>query len=566
MKTTRLGLLFPLVVSGCLLALPVPRALADRTWNAPSGDWFTATNWNPQTLPTSSDNVTLGNNATVTVGTAGSTATAGGLFVGYPTTGTGMLLITGGSTLNDTYAEIGISGLGYGTGSVTVDNGTWNNNTGGLIVGFGAYGTLTITNNSLVTSGNTTLAQDTGSTATVTMDSGTWNANRPGTFSQIGAGGTATMNLSGGTFNVYDVAVGGLGTGTMNITGGTFNSTYHIYVGGYNYFGTAHVGDGTMTVTNGTAADYDGVIGDGGTGIVTIGTGGKWTNSDALFVGNRTTGSLKIVGNGIVTVTSSTGILTIGNLAGSQGTLQIGDNDAFTGTLTAKVITGGAGTAKMILAQTNGFTLSTPLTGSLGLQQTGTGTTTLTAAANQNTYTGGTIIAAGKLMVNSTAGTGTGAVEVQSGGAIGGTGSITGALTIDGGGVLAPGSTNFTTNGGISLLDNAQIAFTLGTTSQKVTDNGALTLGQNVTLTLTAGAGFGVGTYSLINFTGGLTDNSSGFSGWSVAGLPGAYTATFSMVGSSLKLNVANVPEPGSSTALALGLAICVGHWRRRRL
>ena len=565
MKTTHLGLLFPLVVSGCFWALPVPRALADYTWNLPTGDWFTATNWNPQTLPTSADAVTISNNSSVTISTAGSTAMAGPLFVGYPA-GTSSLLISGGSALNDTYAEIGISGLGYGTGSVTVDNGTWNNNTGVLAVGFGAYGTLTITNNSLVTSGNATLAQGTDSTATVTMNSGTWNANRPGAFSQLGAGGTATMNLNGGTFNIYDGSVGALGTGTMNVNGGTFNSTSHIYVGGYNYFGTAHAGNGTMTVTNGTATDYDGVIGDGGTGIVTIGTGGKWTNSDALFVGNRTTGSLKIVANGIVTVTSSSGTLTVGNLAGSQGTLQIGDSDAFTGTLTAKVITGGAGTAKMILAQTNGFTLSSALTGSLSLQQTGAGTTTLTAAANQNTYTGGTIITSGKLMVNSTAGTGTGAVEVQSSGAIGGTGSITGALTIDGGGALAPGSANFTTNGGISLLDNAKIVFTLGTTSDKVTDNGALTLGQNVTLALTPGSGFGVGTYSLINFTGGLTDNSSSFSGWSVAGLPGAYTANFTMVGSSLKLNVTNVPEPGSTTALALGLTICIGHWRRRRL
>jgi fibronectin-binding autotransporter adhesin len=552
--------LLPILFASSLLLRPADEALADVHWNASTGDWFINTNWTSQTLPTSSIDTYIDNGGTVTVSTAG--AQAQGLFVGEPG-GSGTLVISGSGTLSSLYAKIGISGLGMGTGSVTVDGGNWNDNTGILAVGFGAYGSLTITNNGTVTSGSATIAQGTGSTGTVTMNSGTWNANQGGTFSQIGAGGTATMYLNGGTFSTYDAAVGGSSSGTMIINGGTWNSSYRIYVGGYNYFGVDHNADGTMTVTNGTAGDYDGYVGDGGIGIVTIGNGGKWANSDALFVGNRSSGTLTIKGSGIVSVTSSAGQVTIGNLSGSQGTLQIGDNDAFTGSLSVKTITGGAGTAKVVFAQTNAFSLSASLTGSVSVQQTGAGTTTLSATANANTYTGGTVISGGKLLVNSLGGTGSGAVEVQSGGAIGGTGSITGALTIDGGGLLAPGSTTFTAST-ISLLDNAKLAFTLGTVSDKVTDAAGLSLGQNITLSLTTGTGFGLGTYSLINYAGTLVDNSNNFSGWTVVGLPGNFTASFQLSGSSVQLKIANIPEPTSSTVLALGLAICVSRWRRR--
>jgi fibronectin-binding autotransporter adhesin len=279
------------------------------------------------------------------------------------------------------------------------------------------------------------------------------------------------------------------------------------------------------------------------------------------------TGNVTLDGNGSVnmlTTYSPAQVMNLGYVSGSQGTLQIGENDAYTGSLGIKAVSGGAGTAKVILDQTNSFTLSFSLTGSLSFQQKGTGTTTLSAAANSNTYTGGTVVSAGMLLVNTAAGTGTGTVEVQSGGTIGGTGSITGALAIDGGGTLAPGSSTFAANGGISLADNSQIAFTLGTTSNKVTDAGALSLGQDITLSLTPGSGFGVGTYSLINFGGSLTDNSSSFSGWTVSGLPGTYTAHFALAGSALQLDVVSVPEPASSLALALGLVICASQRRRR--
>ncbi len=76
------------------------------------------------------------------------------------------------------------------------------------------------------------------------------------------------------------------------------------------------------------------------------------------------------------------------------------------------------------------------------LIKSGKGTWTLRGAS---TYTGGTTIQKGTLLVTNTTGsaTGTGAVGVRSGGVLGGTGLISGAVTVgvDGTpGLLAPGN------------------------------------------------------------------------------------------------------------------------------
>jgi autotransporter-associated beta strand protein len=73
------------------------------------------------------------------------------------------------------------------------------------------------------------------------------------------------------------------------------------------------------------------------------------------------------------------------------------------------------------------------------LTKTGDGTLTLTAA---NTYTGGTTVLYGTLLVNNTtgSGTGTGDVTVNTGATLGGDGMIGGNVTVNTGGTLAPGN------------------------------------------------------------------------------------------------------------------------------
>lgn len=73
------------------------------------------------------------------------------------------------------------------------------------------------------------------------------------------------------------------------------------------------------------------------------------------------------------------------------------------------------------------------------ITKVGTGTWTLT---NANIYSGGTTVNNGVMMVNNTAGSGlgTGAVVVNNGGTLSGSGSVSGDLTINAGAVIAPGN------------------------------------------------------------------------------------------------------------------------------
>ncbi|MDZ7617745.1 MAG: autotransporter-associated beta strand repeat-containing protein [Patescibacteria group bacterium] len=79
------------------------------------------------------------------------------------------------------------------------------------------------------------------------------------------------------------------------------------------------------------------------------------------------------------------------------------------------------------------------ISGSGGLTKTGDGTLTL---RGDNSYTGGTSVSAGTLLVNNTSGSGTGsgAVTINSGATLGGTGALGGAVTVRSGGWLRPGA------------------------------------------------------------------------------------------------------------------------------
>ena len=79
------------------------------------------------------------------------------------------------------------------------------------------------------------------------------------------------------------------------------------------------------------------------------------------------------------------------------------------------------------------------LSGTGSFAKRGSGTFTM---SGDNTYSGGTAVQQGTLLVNNSTGSGTGSgpVDVSSGATLGGHGSIDGLLTIEAGGTLAPGT------------------------------------------------------------------------------------------------------------------------------
>ena len=143
-----------------------------------------------------------------------------------------------------------------------------------------------------------------------------------------------------------------------------------------------------------------------------------------------------------------------------------------TRTITLTGVSSGSNTLATLLSD-NG-------TGATTLVKNGTGTWAINGA---NTYTGGTTITGGTLKVNNAtaSGTGTGAVTVGSGAALGGFGKITGPVTINSGAHLAPGDGVGTlTVGNLSLSAGAVLdyEFTLnsGNDLVAVTLPGGLTL------------------------------------------------------------------------------------------
>ncbi len=108
-------------------------------------------------------------------------------------------------------------------------------------------------------------------------------------------------------------------------------------------------------------------------------------------MGRYGTGTLNLTDTGVVTIASGTGTLTLAESAGVTGTLNIGTGGT-AGTLNAEVVTTGSGLATVNFNHTGNLTFAPHLTGSLSVNQLGTGTTVLTSS---NTYTGGTVINSG---------------------------------------------------------------------------------------------------------------------------------------------------------------------------
>jgi autotransporter-associated beta strand protein len=137
----------------------------------------------------------------------------------------------------------------------------------------------------------------------------------------------------------------------------------------------------------------------------------------------------------------------------------------------------------------------------VGLIKEGSGSWTL---AGNNTYTRGTTVNGGTLLVNNTAGSGTGsgAVTVASGGALGGSGSIAGAVTVAAGGKLVPGGT-LTVSNHLTLSGTSISQFEFGTVNDRVVVAGNLTLAG--LLNITNSGDFFSSTNILFSYSGTLS-------------------------------------------------------------
>lgn len=248
-------------------------------------------------------------------------------------------------------------------------------------------------------------ATNTGTIAGLVSNVGTFTST--GTLSGgLANTGTARISgvLTGAVTNVGSITLTGVtsgitsfqqdSTGSLNLAG--FDTALGILSGA----GTIALGNARLTTgADGVASLFSGVI--SGTGSLTkTGTGGLILDGDNLYSGGTVI---------------------------AAGTLQIG-NGGTTGSIIGPVLNNGT----LIVNRSNGYTISSPISGTGMLVQAGSGTTTLTGA---HSYSGGTLISGGRLIGSTTSLQGLiqndaalefaqGAVSGVFSGRIGGTGTL----------------------------------------------------------------------------------------------------------------------------------------------
>lgn len=240
-------------------------------------------------------------------------------------------------------------------------------------------------------------------------------------------------------------------------------------------------------------------------------------------------------------------------------------------------ISGGVGSvnAAGIGATTGSFARETTV-----LTKSGPGVLTLTGT---NTFTGRLDINAGTVVVGDGVSGSLGAnghVAVNSGGTLKGTGTIGGTVTVNNGGIFAPGnSPGLINTGSLSLASGSTLSLELNSTVaatgyDQVNVSGSVALGGSLSLSL----GFAP-TENVDRFFVILNDGVDAISG-TFAGLPQG--ATFTSEGYMWQISyqadsgssaftggndvaLMAVPEPSSSVALLTGLCSVLGFRRRRR-
>ena len=290
--------------------------------------------------------------------------------------------------------------------------------------------------------------------------------------SGVAAGGTVTF---GGT---HDITTGA--STTLKV--GAFDGYTLALAGNLNAGGDVNVAGGTVNMIGTANVAGNLIISQGGT----------------LNVSGSLNNGTNLVANGTINLTRAS--QSVGTFSGSPSGVVALKGNGTTGT--AFNVT-GAGVYNGILTDIGSLTKS--------------GNGSLTLSNGGSTYSGGTTVTGGALLVTNTTGsaTGTGPVLVQSAGALGGTGIIAGAVTLNG--TLTPGSggpgsgsigtitfgNNLTVNaGGNYELDVANLG-----NSDAAVITGILTLNGAEAFNVNALSGFGVANYIVATANGGITNN-----------------------------------------------------------
>jgi hypothetical protein len=267
---------------------------ASLSWIFASGDWNTAGDWNPSSVPGPGDDAMIANGGTATI-SSGVAATCSGLSLGLAGSGTVQLLPGGSLT-------IGADGEGVGYSSIGLVNQSGGTNSASNVL---ALGYLNGSNGFYSLSGGLLSAPD-----EYIGYSGS------GSFTQIGGtnsctthlilGGSSTANgaysLGGGLLSAPYEYIGYSGSGSFTQNGGTNFCTAFLDLGAF-----ASSVSGSYGLSGGSLSAPTEYIGGYGSGSFTQ-SGGTNSCTVNLILGNGTTanGSYSLSGNGSLTAGTET--------------------------------------------------------------------------------------------------------------------------------------------------------------------------------------------------------------------------------------------------------------------
>jgi autotransporter-associated beta strand protein len=391
---------------------------------------------------------------------------------------------------------------------------------------------------------------------------------------QLAANSTIDVSgVSGGTLGNLSVA----GSNTLFVTGASTaaDTAYSLTLGcvslaGNPTFDVANNGTGTGTLVLGA-------LGDGGTAR-TITKADAGTLTLAAAATSLVQGTQVNINGGTLNSNNVKALGTFAQVTVAGGaTFNVGASQQISSL-------GGSGNVSLggnslVIGNSDGLstTFSGDVSGTGGLAKAGNGTLTLSGS---NTYTGGTSINAGGLVVAGSLGNT--AVTVGGGARLGGTGSIAGTVVVLGGSTAG-------TQGAVNLADGTIGTLTLSdpNAADSVLTLGGLTVGNPSAFTFEVGAiadrirvtagkvavnpggslinitalsGFGPGTYDLMDFPNGQASG-LGYLSLATTSLEG-YALSLQSTPTSEQLVVA-VPEPGTLALLAAAAACGLAVWRR---
>jgi autotransporter-associated beta strand protein len=496
----------------------------------------------PGTLKLSATNAYTGGN-TVSAGTLlGNTSSIQGA------------IADNGSVIFDQAADGTFTSSISGTGSVTKNgagqltltasshsySGGFNLNNGTVAVGSATA--LGAANSPVTISNGTTLTSNSTSARSLTY---TWTVNGDFTLGQTATGtGAVTMAGAGGVNLGTSVRAITVNNATDTISavisgaggGITKNGTGTLVVTAINtYTGPTTINTGSMQI------DGDSTFGNGA-GLLTLAGGGVIVSANRPASTAPVANPISMTADTLVSTTSTASTVDLNfsndNITGSAGTLTFRNNGAdgatdtfqprFTGVINFSqpiiIDNGTTGKTKLQSFNATGSQLfSGQISGSGSYSRTASNPNTgaTTEFTGNNTYSGGTTINDGTLKVNNTSGsgTGTGPVAVGTGlaatpnrGTLAGTGSISGLITVQEGGTIAPGNSvgTLTATGGLTLAPLSNLNFELGApgspygTGDLINVTGGTMTINGGTVNLFDAGGLGAGTYKLIDYVGAL--------------------------------------------------------------